>query len=91
MIARTLSKLYPAPIALCENDLVGTIEQTTNDPDLPYDRGYIGNPYGSGHHPDSLKPPPAARGLHSRLILMLPEGFGVHSHLSRSYSNGSLH
>lgn len=31
MIARTLSKLYPAPIALCQNDLIGTIEQITND------------------------------------------------------------
>jgi hypothetical protein len=31
MIARTLSKLYPAPIALCQHDLIGTIEQITND------------------------------------------------------------
>jgi hypothetical protein len=31
MIARTLSKLYPAPIALCQNHLIGAIEQITND------------------------------------------------------------
>jgi hypothetical protein len=31
MIARTLSKLYRAPIALCQHDLIGTIEQITND------------------------------------------------------------
>jgi hypothetical protein len=31
MIAHTLSKLYPAPIVLCQNDLIGTIEQVTND------------------------------------------------------------
>jgi hypothetical protein len=30
MIARTLSKLYPAPIALCQHDLIAT-EQITND------------------------------------------------------------
>jgi hypothetical protein len=31
MIAGTLSKLYPAPIALCLNDFIGTIEQIINE------------------------------------------------------------
>ena len=31
MIARALSKLCPAPIALCQHDLIGTSEQITND------------------------------------------------------------
>ena len=31
MIARISSKLYPAPIALCQHDLIGTSEQITND------------------------------------------------------------
>ena len=31
MIARTSSKLYPAPITLCRHDSIGTIEQITSD------------------------------------------------------------
>jgi hypothetical protein len=31
MIAHALRKLYRAPIALCQHDLIGTIEQITND------------------------------------------------------------
>jgi len=61
MIARTLSKLYPAPIALCQNDLIGTIEQITND----LTRLMIAD-ISSG----PLEPPPPARGL----SLTLPAG-----------------
>jgi hypothetical protein len=90
MIARTLSKLYPAPIALCQHDLIGTIEQITND----LTRLMIADiyPRGSGHQSDSLKPPPAARGLNSRLSLTLPAGiWGSLALISELFKNGSLH
>jgi len=71
MIARTLSKLYPAPMALCQHDLIGTSEQITNDLTRLMIAD-IGNPRDSDHQPDSLKPPPQRETSTRALSLTLP-------------------
>jgi hypothetical protein len=63
MIARTLSKLYPAPIALCQHDLIGTIEQITNDLTRLMIADISETRAAQATNQTNLEPPPAARGL----------------------------
>ena len=92
MIARTLSKLYPAPIALCQHDLIGTIEQITNDLTRLMIADISETRAAQATNQNSLKPPPAARDLHPRFEFdVANQNLGLKSHLSRSYSDGSLH